>query len=412
MKRLVLGVIFLPLSITLANSQHSLPLWLSHQQYQQLLDRHLQIFGDRHFDKYSTRAIRGGQRLSQWLKRINQNRPNNDKIRLTDPESRHGIPIDKPSIYGPKQIKQRLDLLDTSLPAAIAKVVYGQGQITPNLPTKKTDFIDWGRKINALYETAVRFEAVIKPNIDWYKANKVRDVRGYYYLNKMQDLNKTLRHFKNLTKPQQRRIQHHLLDICVNNKKPLKQCQKAFTTARDKQQLVNFKNLHWQKAKQNWQQFFVISHPRSDVLWPKNREHTMTVYFKSPDDNRIEHWLKTNIEDEFQFKQWHLQMSFIAGNANTAYVKFESNVTPHVTNGNIVVMDANIDIDEYEVKWTIRHEYGHILRLPDCYVEFYDETIGAAVNYQLDINDLMCSRKGNMNKRIYQELKRVYYPSS
>jgi hypothetical protein len=71
-------------------------------------------------------------------------------------------------------------------------------------------------------------------------------------------------------------------------------------------------------------------------------------------------------------------------------------------------MDSNQPIEEYESQWTIRHEFGHVLGLPDCYHEFYDVNARAYVNYQLDITDLMCSRAGNMNERIYKELKEAY----
>lgn len=71
-------------------------------------------------------------------------------------------------------------------------------------------------------------------------------------------------------------------------------------------------------------------------------------------------------------------------------------------------MDSNQPIEEYDSQWTIRHEFGHVLGLPDCYHEFYDTTQEAYVNYQFDVTDLMCSRAGNMNERIYLELKKAY----
>jgi hypothetical protein len=71
-------------------------------------------------------------------------------------------------------------------------------------------------------------------------------------------------------------------------------------------------------------------------------------------------------------------------------------------------MDANSSLDEFDSQWTLRHEFGHVLGLPDCYHEFYDTKIEAYVNYQIDVTDLMCSRSGNMNERIFKELKRTY----
>ncbi len=89
---------------------------------------------------------------------------------------------------------------------------------------------------------------------------------------------------------------------------------------------------------------------------------------------------------------------------------FEAGVVPHVNGlgGDTITMDSNQPIEEYESQWTIRHEFGHVLGLPDCYHEFYDVDLKAYVNYQLDITDLMCSRAGNMKERIYLELKKAY----
>jgi hypothetical protein len=74
-------------------------------------------------------------------------------------------------------------------------------------------------------------------------------------------------------------------------------------------------------------------------------------------------------------------------------------------------MDENRNIQDYDVKWTIRHEFGHILGLPDCYVEFYDAKKAVMIDYQIDITNLMCSRRGHLQAKHYEELKRNYYKS-
>lgn len=130
---------------------------------------------------------------------------------------------------------------------------------------------------------------------------------------------------------------------------------------------------------------------------------------KKPDNQKIANWLKEHVEDEFKTDSWNFKMEYVNEGKDTAYLQFKPNVTPHVTKGNIIVMDANSPIEEYSVQWTIRHEYGHILRIPDCYIEFYDEKEEVAVSYQLDVTDLMCSRAGNFNKRLYELLKKHYY---
>jgi hypothetical protein len=77
--------------------------------------------------------------------------------------------------------------------------------------------------------------------------------------------------------------------------------------------------------------------------------------------------------------------------------------------GDTITMDANRSLEEYSTRWTIRHEFGHVLGLPDCYIEFYDESRAVMVSYQIDITNLMCSRKGKLQERHVLELRKHYY---
>jgi predicted Zn-dependent protease len=72
-------------------------------------------------------------------------------------------------------------------------------------------------------------------------------------------------------------------------------------------------------------------------------------------------------------------------------------------------MNSNSSLDEYDVRWTIRHEYGHVLGLPDCYIEFYDRTEKVIINYQIDTTNLMCSRKGHLQPIHVAELQKAYH---
>jgi hypothetical protein len=162
-------------------------------------------------------------------------------------------------------------------------------------------------------------------------------------------------------------------------------------------------------SAQVWRSFFDIPSyaVRRDV--DHRDPNVMLVTFNTPSIPKFIPYLQDNIEDEFQWGTWGIKMVF--GNyPNGALLKFETGVVPHVNGlgGNEIVMDSNQPIEEYESQWTIRHEYGHVIGLPDCYHEFFDSQLGAFVNYQLDVTDLMCSRAGDMNERIYQELTRVY----
>ena len=137
----------------------------------------------------------------------------------------------------------------------------------------------------------------------------------------------------------------------------------------------------------------------------------MHVVFAVPEDARIASFLKDNIEDELRFGDWKLNMEFVEKARGVARVIFKSGVTPNVNRlgGDIITMDQAASIDEYDIRWTIRHEYGHVLGLPDCYFEFYDSEKDMGISYQIDTTDLMCSRAGNFNERLYLELKKAYF---
>lgn len=394
-------------SPVLATSLHSpeidLPSTQYHQMWQQyqtteLVQKQVQV------EPYIEQAINGGSKLAKWIEVINSHRNADNKIFLTSQDTRRGIPLDKPNIYGPKQIQADLANLKQQLPLRIKNIVYGTTPINGTVPIDDQQFILYGRMIDRLYQTAVRWQVVIVPNKAWYTKRRQRDVRGYYYLNSLTDLDSKIEQFEKLDMAQQQKIHGSLRQICINNHLTEDFCEDQFILARQQLNgLIRYKNQYWPRAEKNWHKFFNISHPRTDIVSENN---SMRMPFLQPENNRLQTWLQTNVEDEFQYKNWHFYIDFTED--ALSHLEFETNTTPHVDDGNTIVMDQNTDIDEYEVKWTIRHEYGHILRLPDCYVEFYDPAIEAAVNYQLDTSDLMCSRAGNMNQRIYQELQAHY----
>ncbi|TNF02066.1 MAG: hypothetical protein EP326_03515, partial [Deltaproteobacteria bacterium] len=181
-------ILTLVVTTKLFASEHHphLPLELTFEESQQLLRQHWVKFGQGMMKANAPEtqlAIDGGEKFSKWLKEINNQRSADDQIRLTSGSNRGGgIPIDSPSKYGPKTIKERLQKNMSEIPASIKDVVYGNENTTATLPTSKEDFIKYGRMISFLYQTAVRWSTSLEPWLDWYKKNKQRDVRGYYHL--------------------------------------------------------------------------------------------------------------------------------------------------------------------------------------------------------------------------------------
>jgi len=252
----------------------------------------------------------------------------------------------------------------------------------------------------------------MKPWLSQMAQRRVRDVRGYYYLKNLKDLDYQLENIEIFTTDEINKTILALEQICINTEGLEDDCDKAVDKAYQTKSLKKFKDKYWNNAIRNWNVFFKIFSPRKDIVWKESAPGVMNVVFKDPKNPIIANWLKENVEDEFQLqnKNWGLELTFIKGRLGkrTAYLEFQPNVTPHVTGGNVIVMDSNTPLEEYNVKWTIRHEFGHILSLPDCYHEFYVKEKNVMINYQLDTTDLMCSRAGQMNDRIYEELKKAY----
>lgn len=410
MLKFILALSLLSSTVAVANPHIPLDLTFeeSQQWYKEIAQNKSLVEAQ---DTYITSSIRAGERMSKWLKMINENRSAEDQIRLTSSTGRgSGIPIEKASKYGPSTIEAYYQKLQTDMPTELQEIMLGNGTLTPTFPGTTEDLILWARKVSYIYQTAVRWTGM-QQWLDWYARARSRDVRGFYYLNKMTDLDQKIQDFDNLEVEEQAELKKNMLTICFNGLEDEARCEKLFETSKTKGELLKFKDSFMMVGQEVWDSFFKISRPRRDIEWSSDNRLVMKVPFKTPSDAHIATWLQDNVEDEFKRDTlgWAMELDFVTGNPSTAYLEFQPNVTPHVTSGNVVVMDQNTPLEEFDTRWTIRHEFGHILRLPDCYHEFYDPNENVMINYQLDVKDLMCSRSGDMNDRIYDELKRVYF---
>ncbi len=86
-------------------------------------------------------------------------------------------------------------------------------------------------------------------------------------------------------------------------------------------------------------------------------------------------------------------------------VTIRPEVTAIAVNPEIDVLTIGLVGLDGQVRRVIRHEYGHVLGFPDCYVEFYDSEAKAIINYQIDTTNLMCSRRGKLQEKHFLELQ-------
>lgn len=360
-------------------------------------------------DPAITKALSRGQRLAAWIAAENNRRSPTEAIRLTSAATRRGIPIDKPSIYSEKTIAQDIITHSTELNAEIIKVVDGAA-FPATLPLPDEEFILQARKIDKTYQSAARFKSLINWRFQYAQRKKL-DLRSYHFFKTGGWTEARISDIANLPAEEQVVVRDNMAGMCVNDgRSSMANCRTKVARMEAAGSLGEMFAESFQVSAQVWDGFFNIPGygTRRDVVYTS--ENLMTVPFNTPSIAKFIPYLRDNVEDEFKFGTWGLKLNF-GRFANGPLLKFETGVVPHVNGlgGNEIVMDSTQPIEEYESQWTIRHEFGHVIGLPDCYHEFYDDELKAFVNYQLDITDLMCSRAGNMNERIYQELKRVYF---
>lgn len=354
-------------------------------------------------------AIRDGERNLQWLNYMNSLRDESHKLKLTRPGQLNGIPITQPSAYSPKIVGDNSANLKKEMPVEMSQVIFGNSDFLQNPPVDDSVYEEWARKVDRNYQLASRWKLII-PYKSYYEQRQYQDVRGYYFLTRTDGLENKLRSFKDLSDEQKSQITVWLIQMCLNDPNKTKEsCQSEFNQSLTLEQIYEFYLKSLPVSEANWNHFFTLHNPRPDLVWNSQSPRLAVLPFENPLNETILDFLKYNIEDEWRWGDWHLRLDFKP--KADVHVEFQPGVTPHVNQlgGNTIVMDANAPLSEWDVQWTIRHEFGHVLGFNDCYVEFYDSTAQQMVNYQLDVDNLMCSRKGRLQQGHFDLMRSVYY---
>ncbi len=347
-----------------------------------------------------------GKRFLAWLAFINDKRPQGKKISLTSPATTVAYPIDKPNKSNPDLINARYEELKSAVPAWMQEIAFGNGEFISDLPESDEVFIKYGFSLDRNYQSAARW-TLQEPMLWAYSGRKSGDVRGYYQLNKISDLEAKFQGWSSLSVGEKSAILTAMNQLCWISQTESR-CKSTLLAAKEDGEKLSTLHAEWMPAgKKKWDSYFEMSGLRSDVKW--SAANLMQLPFKTPQSAAIKSFLVDNIEDEWKWAGWSLKLDFDSSAA--AYVRFEPGATPNVNGlgGNRITMDANAPLTEYGVQWTIRHEFGHVLGFPDCYVEFYDSDEKAMINYQLDTTNLMCSRRGKLQEKHLVALKAAYF---
>jgi hypothetical protein len=348
-------------------------------------------------------VIAAGNKNLNWLKHMNAARTSDNQIVLTRPGELTSYPIDRPSIYNEEIIAKRHNDLMASIPKVMKDIIYGNAAFTtePGLPID--EYIAWAKKVDRNYQSANRW-SLMQPNLSYYRQNAYRDLRGFYFLTRDQNRLVNFQRFLALRTEQQNQYRIWLANMCSNSR--AQNCKASLEQAIRSNTVEAFYQKYLPSSQALWDSFFNIVPYRQDIAWTRATPNVATVPVRNTTPE-IEKFLVDNVEDEWKWDTWNLRLEFTPRAA--IHVEFRPNVTPHVSNYDKIVMDQNTPLTEWDVMWTIRHEFGHSLGFKDCYVEFFDAEAQAMVNYQLDTTDMMCSRAGTMLETHYLEMKSAYF---
>lgn len=371
---------------------------------------HANRLGNGERDAEADTILAAGNRLYQWIRTVNATRPPESQLSLSEPGTLVGIPIAAPQALNLDRVKVEFQRLADSLPDEMRNVLVAGANAPAVLDIADPAFVYFGRQVERFYSQVARWQ-LLMPHLDWYKKRKKDDVRGYYHLYRTSDLERKLRGFATLSADDQKQLETWLLGLCGNSGAAESSCRDRFHRDHLANNLVGFYTTMRPHGEATWNTFWKTQNPRPDATWSPSRPNVLSAAFTTPVDGKVTAFLRANIEDEWKWGSWGLKLDFRSGGFGHPYIVFQAGATPHVNElgGAIITLDQNQPLEEYSVRWTIRHEFGHVLGLPDCYVEFWEESEKAFVNYQLDTSDLMCSRAGRMNQRLYDELRQAYF---
>lgn len=357
------------------------------------------------------RVLEVGKRNLEWFKLINSQRPSDQQLALYTPELQSGIPIESPKAYNESTVLADYNNLMREAPESFKTVIQGSGQL-PQVHPFATDeeYLTWTRKMDRVYQSNSRWK-IMEPYLWSLESRSAKDVRGYYFLAKVEDLQDKLTRWGFLSGENQEQYSEWLVLQCHNSGLSKPQCRSQLTRAIQQNQVWQFHQQYVGNGKTTFDSYFNLRNARRDVVWNNDNPLLALIPFIKPQSLEVERWLVDNIEDEWKWNDWKLKLDFIRDGNNSTFIVFTPGATPNVNGlgGNQITMDANAPLQDYGSRWTIRHEYGHVLGLPDCYIEFYDADSKLIINYQIDLTNLMCSRKGKLQEKHYLELKKHYY---
>lgn len=378
----------------------------------QLQDKSLSTEEIRELEGLQT-ILKTGKRAVLWFGKVNSSRTPETRMDLNKKGNSKGMPITEPNKTNSTILIDRYNTILKEISPSIASVVTSTSDLPENAPVSDEEFVAGIRRLDVVYQHAIRWIGA-KDALSWYLFRSLWDIRGYYFLKQIPDLTEKLTQFQTLPEAERKTLSEWLYGLCHNGDFDDDDCKDELTKAITKGRLVDYYNRFNKYGEKQYNSFFSIPAIRPEVFWNEDRT-VLHSPFLSPEKPDVQKWLALNVEEEWKSvwkeENFQLKLDFVERSKKSIpHIEFKSGVTAHVNEiaGDTITLNGDYSIENYDMKWTIRHEYGHVLGLVDCYLEFYDVNERAMIYYELDTTNLMCSRAGKFQPLHITGLKNAY----
>jgi hypothetical protein len=349
-----------------------------------------------------------GKKASKWIEIVNANRLPGNKLDLSSPGKSGGIPMDKPQKSSTEIIMKSYQDFLVKSSKLITDVVTSSQELPENPPVSDEEFVTTLRTLDRIYSSTIRWAGQLEYKA-WYINKAIYDVRGFVFLKSTPNLEEILNSYPSLSAEEKSKYYGWLFGLCKNGDFGPADCRIELDKAVSNKRLFSFYNRFLKYGQSMYDLFFTLKKTRAEIKW--NAEKTvLNSPFQTPERTDVQKWLKENIEDEWQGAGFNLIIDYKKNMSNYPRIEFKEGVTAHVNElgGNLITMEAEYPIETKDQKYTIRHEYGHVIGFQDCYLEFFDTSEKAMVYYEVDVDNIMCSRNGKLKPTHIEELRKSY----
>lgn len=351
-----------------------------------------------------------GKRASNWLNVVNAHRSPDGQLDFSRPGSSKGVPLTDPMKTSTVILMKQYEDFAKKTASSLMDVLASSVEFPYNPPVSDQEFVDSLRTLDRIYQNTIRW-ANSRQWISWYINRAIYDVRGYLFLKDMPNLEEILSNFDSLLNEEKEKYRNWLFGLCRNGDFDSSDCVNELKKYESKKRLFGFYTNFSKYGKSMHELFYTIKKTRPEIFWNSSKTQLISP-FQTPERADVTKWLKENVEDEWKEA---LGFNLIIDYKNTTQdiprIQFKEGTTANVNEvgGNLITMEAEYPIESNDQKWTIRHEYGHVLGFEDCYLEFYDTNEKAMIYYEIDVDNLMCSRRGHLKPTHIEQLKKAYH---